>query len=111
MDGLAAKNVKLDLWDVVVMNASLELNGYYTDWWDSQNRTTHARHRAVGEHCSAFVATGSFTRDGNIVVAHNNWTNYMDGSRWRIIFDSVPAKGNRILMDGMPLYLELADGS
>ena len=32
-------------------------------------------------------------------------------ARWRIIFDSVPAKGNRILMDGMPLYLELADGS
>ena len=49
MDGLAAKNGKLELWDVV--------------------------------------------------------------ARRRIIFDSVPAKGNRILMDGMPLYLKLADGS
>lgn len=109
VDGLAAKNVKLDLWDVVVMNASLELNGYYTDWWDSQNRATHASNRAVGEHCSAFVATGSFTRDGNIVVAHNNWTNYMDGSRWRIIFDIAPAKGNRILMDGMPGWIHSGD--
>ena len=109
VDGLAAKDVKLDLWDVVVMNASLELNGYYTDWWDRQNRPTHARNRAVGEHCSAFVATGSFTRDKNIVVAHNNWTNYMDGARWRIIYDIAPAKGNRILMDGMPGWIHSGD--
>ncbi len=109
VDGLAAKSVKLDLWDVVVMNASLELNGYYTDWWDTQNRATHAKNRGVGEHCSAFVATGKFTRDGNIVVGHNNWTNYMDGSRWRIIFDIVPAKGNRILMDGMPGWIHSGD--
>ncbi|MEO8132198.1 MAG: C45 family peptidase, partial [Bryobacteraceae bacterium] len=109
VDGLAAKYVRLDLWDIVVMNASLELNGYYTDWWDSQNRTTHAKNRGVGEHCSAFVATGSYTRDGNIVIGHNNWTNYMDGSRWRIIFDIVPAKGNRILMDGMPGWIHSGD--
>ena len=109
VDGLAAKYVKLDLWDVVVMNASLELNGYYTDWWDTQNRATHAKNRGVGERCSAFVATGSFTRDRNIVVGHNNWTNYMDGSRWRIIFDIVPAKGNRIVMDGLPGLIHSGD--
>jgi len=31
VEGLAAKYVNLDIWDIVVMNASLELNGYYTD--------------------------------------------------------------------------------
>jgi hypothetical protein len=53
-------------------------------------------------NCSAFVATGSYTKDGKIVIAHNNWTSYLAGERWRIIFDIAPEKGNRILMDGFP---------
>jgi hypothetical protein len=109
VQGLSAKNVKLDLWDIVVLNASLELNGYYTDWWDKQNQPTHAKAKGVGEHCSAFVATGSYTRDGKIVIGHNAWTNYMDGAQWRIIYDIVPAKGHRILMDGLPGYIHSGD--
>ncbi len=61
------------------------------------------------EHCSAFVATGSYTKDGKIVIAHNNWTSYLDGQRWTIIFDLVPAKGSRMLMDGLPGFIHSAD--
>ena len=25
------------------------------------------------DHCSAFIATGSATRDGKVVMAHNSW--------------------------------------
>ena len=35
-------------------------------------------------------------------MAHSNWTSYMDGARWNIIFDIVPQPGYRILMDGFP---------
>jgi hypothetical protein len=28
--------------------------------------------------------------------------NYLTGSRWNIIFDLKPERGNRILMDGLP---------
>jgi hypothetical protein len=48
------------------------------------------------------VATGSYTRDHGIVIAHNAWTSYLEGERWRIIFDLVPKQGHRILMDGFP---------
>ena len=53
-------------------------------------------------NCSAFVATGRYTKDGKPVIGHNNWTNYITGSRWNIIFDMTPEKGHRILMDGLP---------
>jgi hypothetical protein len=33
----------------------------------------------------------------------------MDGQRWTIIFDIVPAKGNRMLMDGLPGSIHSAD--
>jgi hypothetical protein len=63
----------------------------------------------VPEHCSAFVATGSYTKDGRPVIAHNNWSGYADGTRWNIIFDIVPAKGYRFLMDGMPGLIDSGD--
>ena len=108
VDGLKARSVRLDLWDVVVLNAWLELSPYYTNWYDKQNKIVSAK-RPVPEHCSAFVATGSYTKDGKVVIAHNNWTEYKEGSRWNIIFDIAPAKGHRILMDGMPGLIHSGD--
>jgi hypothetical protein len=107
-DGLKARGVPLDLWDVVVMNGSMELSPYYTNWYDKQHQLSSVR-RPVPEHCSAFVAVGSYTRDGKVVIAHNNWTDYTDGSRWNIIFDIVPSEGYRLLMDGMPGLIHSGD--
>jgi hypothetical protein len=35
-------------------------------------------------------------------MGHNNWTTYMEGARWNIIFDIIPQQGYRMLMDGVP---------
>ena len=107
-EGLKARNVALDLWDIVTLNAWLELSPYYTNWYDKEHKIVSEK-RPVPEHCSAFAATGSYTKDGKIVIAHNNWTEYKEGSRWNIIFDIVPSKGHRILMDGMPGLIHSAD--
>ena len=61
------------------------------------------------EHCSAFVATGSYTKDGKVVIAHNNWSTYLEGERWTIIFDIAPANGYRMLMDGLPGVIHSGD--
>ncbi|MGA9392692.1 MAG: C45 family peptidase [Candidatus Sulfotelmatobacter sp.] len=107
-DGASAHGVKIDLWDVVALNAAEEWS-YYVKEYDRLQGIKSTASRAVPEHCSAFVATGSYTKDGKIVIAHNNWTNYLDGERWTIIFDIVPAKGNRMLMDGLPGVIHSAD--
>jgi hypothetical protein len=96
---------KLDRWDVVALNAYLELVPYYTNWYDGQKNPK----KSAPEHCSAFVATGSWTRDGRPVIAHNAWTDYAIGARWNVIFDIRPAKGHRILMDGMPGLIHSGD--
>jgi hypothetical protein len=101
-DGLANKRVKLDLFDVVAFNAFSELPDYYVPWLNSQTRSLSTMNREPFEHCSAFVATGSWTKDRQIVMAHSNWTSYSEGSRWKIIFDIVPQTGYRVLMDGFP---------
>jgi len=101
-DGLQEHDLKLDLWDVVAMNAFAELPDYYVPWLDEQTRDAAPTSASASGHCSAFVATGSWTKDHGIVMAHSNWTAYADGARWRIIFDIVPHDGYRILMDGFP---------
>jgi len=98
--GLNDAGVKADRWDIVALNALEELPYYYLPWLEKkQGRlpTTHAP-----GNCSAMVATGSYTKDHRIVMGHNTWTNYMVGERWNIIFDIKPARGYRILMDGLP---------
>jgi len=102
VDGLEAKKTKLDLDDVVALNAFAELGDYYVPWLDAQTKTANVRPSSGEGHCSAFVATGSWTKDHQIVMAHSNWTSYSEGSRWRIIFDLVPQSGYHILMDGLP---------
>jgi hypothetical protein len=102
VEGIQARKVKLDRYDIVAMNAFEELPGYYVPWLHEQNKAADAPKLKSPEHCSAFVATGSWTKDHQIVMAHNNWTNYANGERWRIIFDIVPEQGYRMLMDGFP---------
>ena len=106
--GLHARGGEMDLWDVVALNAWLEMSPSYTNWYDKRHKLAVAP-APTPEHCSAFVATGSYTRDGKIVIAHNNWTEYKEGSRWNAIFDIVPSKGHRILMDGMPGLIHSGD--
>ncbi len=107
-DGAKAKGVKLDLWDIVAMNASMEWE-YYVKEYDKQHGTQSSASMVAPEHCSAFVATGSYTKDGKVVIAHNNWSSYLDGARWTIVFDIVPAKGYRMLMDGLPGLIHSGD--
>ncbi len=100
--GLEARKVKLDRDDIVAMNAFEELPGYYVPWLNEQTHAANAPDLHSPGNCSAFVATGSWTKDHQIVMAHNNWTNYSNGERWNIMFDIAPDRGYRILMDGFP---------
>jgi hypothetical protein len=101
-EGAAARGIKVDVWDIVALNAMEELPGYYVPWLDRKDGKAVPAGAHPADHCSAFVATGSYTKDGKIVIAHNNWSTYAEGSRWTMMFDIVPTHGHRILQDGVP---------
>jgi hypothetical protein len=101
-DGLKAKGVQMDLWDVVALNAMEEIPDYYVPWLNRQQKAENAPRLVPPGNCSAFVATGSMTKDHKPVIAHSNWTDIATGSRWIIVFDIVPTHGYRIIQDGFP---------
>lgn len=106
--GLQAHGSKLDLIDLVAMNGYMEFSYYYGDARKREAKGVPTP-APVPEHCSAFIATGSYTKDGRIVIGHNNWSDYLTGRRWDIIFDIAPAYGHHLIMDGMPGLIHSGD--
>ena len=102
VEGLQAHGSTLDLWDVVALNGEIELGNYYLPMLNAKENKPNPPQAVAPGKCSAFIATGSATKDGKIVVAHSNWTTYAEGERWTVVFDIVPASGQHILMDGVP---------
>jgi len=55
--------------------------------------------------CSAFIATGSATESGEIVMAHNTHTDFVSGSRLNIIMRVEPTDGHSFVMQTAPGYI------
>ena len=100
--GLVARGVHADLGDVILLNAFEELPDYYVPWYNEHHHQKQVAGLTSPGNCSAFIATGSYTKDGRIVMGHNAWTSYYKGERWNIIYDIAPSRGLHILMDGFP---------
>src|ERR1022692_3644283 len=101
-NGVKAHGVDLDVYDIVALNAFEEVPDYYVPWLNKREKQARAPKLKAPGNCSAFIATGAYTKDHQIVIAHNNWTSYLAGERWVVIFDILPQHGQRILMDGFP---------
>ena len=86
-DGVKAHGMELDVCGIVGLNAFEEVPDYYLPWLNKQNKSAKNPKLTAPGNCSAFIATGSMTKDHQIVIAHNNWTSYLAGERWVIIFE------------------------
>ncbi|MGH9616538.1 MAG: C45 family autoproteolytic acyltransferase/hydrolase [Acidobacteriaceae bacterium] len=109
-DGVKAHGIKdIDLWDVVAINGFNETDEYYVPYLEKQNHQKVDASLKPRGRCSAFVATGDWTRDHKPVIAHSLWSPFLEGERWRIMYDIVPQHGYRILMDGWPGKIDSGD--
>ena len=97
-EGATAAGVPVSFGEILAWNGYLEL---LWNWWPlSKGQLPHGRKRR--HHCSAFIATGSWTRDGSVVLAHNTWDDYTNANAFRVVADLVPERGYRIVMQTAP---------
>jgi hypothetical protein len=54
------------------------------------------------DHCTGFMAVGSYTKDGKIICGHNTFDNFISGQYYNVMLDIQPSKGARILMQTSP---------
>ena len=88
----------------------LAWNFYYSiPYWYSAISDSHIGKEGGGggakDHCSAFIATGDWTEDGRIVVAHNSFCDFIDGQFSNVVLDIFPDQGHRILMQTCPCWI------
>jgi hypothetical protein len=84
--------------ELVALNGYAELIGY---WWPTVKDSVHSHSiEHPKESCSSFIATGSMTADGKIVLGHNTMDMYYNPMS-NIIMDILPDKGHRILMQSV----------
>ena len=86
--GMRAAGRDVNYEQMLFMNAFIDLWWY---WWPKEKES-------LSSGCSAFIATGDATSDGQIVMAHNSWSRYVLLRFCNIIVDITPDKGHRILM-------------
>ncbi|RKZ85952.1 MAG: peptidase C45 [Candidatus Parabeggiatoa sp. nov. 1] len=124
--GLTKAGFKSTVEDIIGWNAYSGITGY---WWPNQGQDEYYKellkmkkccsdyfNGAITEgcpkpqkmrqgHCSAFVATGSATKDGKIVIGHETFDDFWASGMMNIILDMKPTEGARILMQTAPGYV------
>jgi hypothetical protein len=104
-EGATSKGVHEDPDDILALNSYIELTDYYLPYEESHGqKSLMVSHAPLA--CSAFVATGSTTKDHKVVMGHNFWWDYLTGERFRVVLDIHPAKGHHIVFDAMPGFIE-----
>ena len=99
--GLTAAGVPTSFDDIIGWNAYQEMTGY---WWPTvaSQYVNDAPNGNRKSHCSAFIATGSATTDGRIVIGHQSFTEFWNGQFMNVILDITPTDGHRIVMQTSP---------
>jgi len=94
--GALSKGVILNIEFIVSWNLSMSL-------WKS-HITKHKKHQYHKKpaRCSSFIATGSYTESGEIVMAHNTHTDFVEGQFENIIMRVYPDKGHSFVMQTSP---------
>jgi hypothetical protein len=102
VEGMKAAGVVTTRDEIVTYNGCAELWGY---WFPSVKDTISPNSLNLKKQsCSSFIATGSMTTDGGIVLAHNTMSVYYF-PLCNIILDILPDKGNRILMQSLAGFI------
>lgn len=103
--GLREKGKDYDVIDIIAANGFFELSDYYLPTLPGKSYKNTTGRKTPRMRCSAFIATGAWTKDGNVVMGHNSWDDYILGQRFNIILDIKPTSGNRMMIQCAPGFI------
>jgi Phospholipase B len=110
----------IDLTDIVVVNTTVELGelspaltvtpsgleGLRLQIPKYDPNSVNRKPASALDHCSAFAANGTATRDGRMVIGHTTWWPLTLAEQTNVMLDIKPATGHRVLMQSYPGGIE-----
>jgi hypothetical protein len=94
-DGAAKKGVKFSINQLIAWNSYSSMYEYLLPV-----KSNHYIQR-----CSAFIATGTATENGDIVMAHNSHCDFIHGSMFHVVMYVFPSQGFPFVMQTCPGYV------
>lgn len=102
VNGMRTAGVASNRDEIVAYNGYMELMWY---WWPTVKDSMSSNSpEPKKDGCSSFIAIGSMTEDGEIVLGHNTMSGYYLPS-CNIILDIVPNNGYHILWQTLPGFI------
>ena len=105
-DGLNANGCKTSVEEIIAWNFYMSIPYWFQTVADSSFGSHEGGSSNIKDHCSAFIAVGDWTETGDIIVAHNSFSDFIDGQYAYIILDITPTdKGHRFIMQTSPCWI------
>jgi hypothetical protein len=96
--------------EILTWNSFFSLYDYWfpnhiSETTDKKHYKYDNPHSYRKDRCSAFLAVGSYTKNGQIVLAHNTFDNFLSAQYCSVMLNIRPEKGNKILMQTCPGWI------
>jgi hypothetical protein len=91
----------------VLQTSSSRIQQRYRNFLSSSSSSSMKSNYNIdpNERCTAFIATGSYTKDGNIVCAHNTNGHYIETQYYNVVAEVRPKTGYAFTMQTAPGYI------
>ena len=100
-EGCTANGCKTTINEIIAWNFYCSI----PYWYSTKSESRIGKEGGGKDRCSAFIAVGDWTEDGKIVVAHNSFSDYIDGQYACVILDIAPSEGHRMIMQTSPCWI------
>lgn len=104
VDGLKSRGINVTADFIIAWNSYMSLYSVFLDG-SIENQNDATKSNDSTERCSAFIATGSATKDGKIVMGHTTHTDFASGSLFNIVMYVIPMQGHPFAMQISPGYI------
>ena len=100
-NGCNSQGIETSICEIIAWNFYMSISY----WYSTINKNSARKEGGSGDKCSAFIAVGDYTQNGDIVVGHNSFTEFIDGQYLNVILDLTPTKGARFIMQTAPCWI------
>jgi hypothetical protein len=87
-NGISKRGYEVNLDDIIAWNAYIDV---FEGWWgDAKSDYSSYIPLSVGrkkDRCSAFIATGSYTKDNKVVISHSTFDDFWNAQYGNVILD------------------------
>jgi hypothetical protein len=104
-DGAKKKGVDVSVDFLISWNSYMSLYSIFEKGSIENRNVSQNGENNVKQRCSAFIATGTATEKGDIVMAHNTHSSFIDGKFMNVILYVKPSKRIHFMMQTSPGYV------